>query len=127
MAGLELVLRLEKLPRSWSLGTHFGKSSTLPPSSSRPPNDNPPPSSLPPLPPSLFSMNLNVSAAQDALSNPSAALQDLLSNASPEAQSALQEARSSPVGDAAPPSAVNGQQRSEGERVQVVDEEKKFR
>ncbi|KAL7411996.1 RHD3/Sey1 [Mrakia frigida] len=71
-------------------------------------------------------MNLNVSAAQDALSNPSAALQDLLSQASPEAQSALKEARSSLVGDGAPSPVINGQQRSEGERVQVVDEEKKF-
>lgn len=72
-------------------------------------------------------MNLNVAAAQDALSNPSAALQDLLSQASPEAQSALREARSSLVGDGVPSPVVNGQQRSEGERVQVVDEEKKFR
>lgn len=66
-------------------------------------------------------MNLNISAAEDALKHPSAALDSLMAGASPDAQAAIDEARSalSPVS--------NGQQRGEGQRVQIIDEEKKFR
>ena len=70
-------------------------------------------------------MNLNISAAEDALKHPSATLDALMSDASPEAQAAIDEARSSLASPTAP--ATNGQQRGEGSRVQIVDEDKKFR
>lgn len=79
------------------------------------------------IPLTVTAMNLTIDAAQNAVLHPSAALQDVLSQASREAQAAISETRSSLVGDDLTPSIPNGQQRGGGERVQVVDEEKKFR
>jgi hypothetical protein len=71
-------------------------------------------------------MNLNISAAEEALKHPSQTLDSLLSDASPDAQAAINEARASL---ASPSHTSNGQQRGEGgqNRIQIVDEDKKFR
>jgi hypothetical protein len=81
----------------------------------------------PPDPPHV-KMEMNVTSAQNMLSNPSTEIQKVLDGASDEAKAALGEAKASLNGnDGSTKSGARGGENGETLRVQVVDEEKKFR